>query len=93
MHPITVRQATIADLGTLLGFEQGVVHAERACDAALKEEVIHYYDIEKLLKGENAIFLVAQSGREIIGCGFARVDAAKPHFKHAQQASRGTSSK
>jgi GNAT superfamily N-acetyltransferase len=89
MHPITVRQATIADLGTLLGFEQGVVLAERPCDAALKEGVIHYYDIEKLLKSENVMFLVAQFGGEIIGCGFARVDAAKPHLKHAQQAYLG----
>lgn len=89
MHPITVRRATIADLETLLRFEQGVVNAERPYDANLQEGRVHYYDIKSLLESDNAMFLVAESGREIVGCGFARVDAAKPYMKHSQQAYLG----
>lgn len=89
MHPITVRQATTADLETLLRFQQGVVDAERPFDATLKDGVVHYYDIESLLRSDSALFLVAESEGRIVGGGFARIDAAKPFLKHAQQAYLG----
>jgi GNAT superfamily N-acetyltransferase len=89
VHPITVRRATIEDLGTLLRFEQGVVSAERPYDASLREGVVHYYDIKNLLESDEALFMVAESGRDVVGCGFARVDSAKPYMKHSQEAYLG----
>lgn len=89
MHPITLRRATIADLETLLRFEQGVLSAERPYDANLKSGLVHYYDIGSLLESDDAMFLVAESGRDAVGCGFARVDAAKPYMKHSHEAYLG----
>lgn len=89
MHPITVRQATTADLNTLLRFEQGVINAERPYDSTLKDGLINYYDIGSLLQSEDALFLAAESGGRMVGCGFARLEAAKPYLKHARQAYLG----
>jgi GNAT superfamily N-acetyltransferase len=85
MH-ILVRKATPADLETLLRFEQGVVQAERPFDPTLKEGVIHYYDIARMLTSDEVEFVVAISGSTPVGCGFARVEPAKPFLKHARHA-------
>jgi GNAT superfamily N-acetyltransferase len=82
MHPITVRRATIGDLETLLRFEQGVVSAERPFDCTLEEGSIRYYNIRSMLDCEDVRFVVAESGAQIVGCGFARIEAAKPYLKH-----------
>lgn len=82
MHPITVRTAASADLETLLRFEQGVVSAERPFDCTLENGSIHYYDIRNMLDCEDVRFVVAESGAQIVGCGFARIEAAKPYLKH-----------
>lgn len=47
MNLIYIRKAQLSDLATLLEFEQGIITAERPYDPTLKEEKIHYYDIEK----------------------------------------------
>ncbi|MBC7747188.1 MAG: GNAT family N-acetyltransferase, partial [Methylotenera sp.] len=49
MHPITIRKARPADLQKLLVFEQGIITAERSYDPTLKEDPIHYYDLEKMI--------------------------------------------
>ena len=50
---------------------------------------MQYYDIESLLKSEAARFVVAAAGAEIVACGFARIDAAKPYLRHAAHAYLG----
>ena len=47
--PITVRPATLADLPTLLRFEQGVIAAERPMDPTIQDGPIHYYDLNTML--------------------------------------------
>jgi ribosomal protein S18 acetylase RimI-like enzyme len=89
MHPIIVRRATTADLESLLRFEQGVVNAERPFDCTLREGPIQYYDLSQILNSENAHFVVAESGPQIVGCGFARIQSAKPYLKHRLQAYLG----
>ncbi len=84
-----IRPASLEDLGALLRFQRGVVGAERAFDTTLQDGDIHYYDILRLIIDENARFLVAQSGAELIGCGFARIDRSKPYLKHAEHAYLG----
>jgi len=80
---INIRQAGMADLSALLRFEQGIVEAERPLDSTLKEGPIHYYDIAGMLAADHVNFLVAESGDNLIGCGYARIESAKQHLKHA----------
>jgi GNAT superfamily N-acetyltransferase len=84
MPPIAIRRATIADLGVLLRFQQGVLAAERPFDSTISDGPVQYYDIPRLLASHEVMFVVAESGTEIAGCGFARIEAAKPYLKHSK---------
>jgi GNAT superfamily N-acetyltransferase len=50
---------------------------------------VRYYDIEAILHSADARFAVAESGRELIGCGFARIEPAKPFLNHDRHAYLG----
>jgi GNAT superfamily N-acetyltransferase len=86
---VTIRQATPGDLAALLQFQQGVVEAERAFDPTLKDGSIHYYDIAALISSPDVQFLVAECGSDLVGCGFARIEAAKHYLKHPMHAYLG----
>jgi RimJ/RimL family protein N-acetyltransferase len=85
----TFRPATTEDIGALRQFEQGIVSAERPYDPTLRPEGVQYYDIEAMLRADNVRFIVAERGERLLGCGFARVDSAKPYLNHARQAYLG----
>ncbi len=89
MQEITIRKASINDLETLLQFEQGVINAERPFDSTLKTEPTHYYDLKEMISATHIELLVAESGDEIIGSGYARIENAKPYLKHQQHAYLG----
>ena len=78
----TIRAATPEDLPTLLVFEQAIVAAEKPYDVTLRDAGVHYYDIAAMLTAPEVRFLVAQSGDELVGCGFVRIEPAKPYLKH-----------
>jgi GNAT superfamily N-acetyltransferase len=80
-----IRQAVPDDLTTLLRFEQGVVRAERPFDPTLREGAIRYYDIAAMLRDVAVHFLIAEQDGAPLGCGFARLEAAKPYLRHAQR--------
>lgn len=82
MSAISLRRADHRDLATILRFQQGVVDAERPYDETLKDGAIRYYDFEQLLNSQQVYFLIAESSNEPIGCGFARLEAAKSYVKH-----------
>lgn len=82
MHTINIRKAHPNDLEKLLEFEQGIITAERPFDPTLKEEKIHYYDIEKMISASHIEVLVAEMDSEIIGSGYARIETAKPYLNH-----------
>jgi GNAT superfamily N-acetyltransferase len=86
---VTVRQATPGDLGALLRFQQGVVEAERPFDPTLKDGSVHYYDIAALMASTDVHFLVAECGSDLVGCGFARIEAAEHYLKHPLHAYLG----
>jgi GNAT superfamily N-acetyltransferase len=86
---VTIRQATRGDLAALLRFQQGIVEAERAFDPTLKDGSIHYYDIAALTTAPDVHFLVAECGSVLVGCGFARIEAAKLYLKHPLHAYLG----
>lgn len=89
MNQITIRKATFDDLATLFLFEQGVIEAERPFDSTLKNDEIHYYDIEGMIRASHIELLVAESEGEVIGSGYARIENAKPYLKHGRHAYLG----
>ncbi|MBK8444682.1 MAG: GNAT family N-acetyltransferase [Sphingobacteriales bacterium] len=66
-------------MNILLGFEQGVIAAERPFDNSLKEGTIHYYNLPELIKSDKAEILVAVADGEIVGSGYAKILEAKPY--------------
>lgn len=89
MEEIITRKARLNDLEILLGFEQGVINAERPFDSTLKKGDIHYYDIAEMIKAPHIELLVAQAGTVIVGCGYARIEDAKPYLHHQQKSYLG----
>ncbi|MFV5688981.1 GNAT family N-acetyltransferase [Flavobacterium sp. ZT3R25] len=89
MHTINIRKAHPNDLEKLLEFEQGIITAERPFDPTLKEGKIHYYNIEKMISAADVELLVAEIDSEIIGCGYARIETAKPYLNHETYAYLG----
>ena len=89
MQKLIIRKAILEDMDTLLTFEQGVITAERPFDCTLKSSKTHYYDIEKMITTSHVELLVAQLDKELIGCGYARIENAKPYLKHLQHAYLG----
>lgn len=89
MSDIVIREASLTDLPTLLEFEQGVIAAERPFDAGLKPDPINYYDIEHLIAAPEVRLAVAEIDDRLIGCGYARLEDAKPYLKYSRQSYLG----
>lgn len=77
MADIMIRSARAADLPVLLGFEQGIVLAERPYDRTLKPDPISYYDIGAMMKSPNAEVAVAERNGQLIGSGYAQKKASR----------------
>jgi GNAT superfamily N-acetyltransferase len=86
---VTIRQATPGDLVALLRFQQGIVEAERPFDPTIKDGSVNYYDIAALISSPEVHFLVAECGANLVGCGFARIEAAKYYLRHPVHAYLG----
>lgn len=89
MNEIITRTATLADLDTLLEFEQGIIQAERPFDSTLKNGHINYYDIAAMILASHVEVVVAETGSEIIGSGYARIEDSKIYLKHPKHAYLG----
>lgn len=89
MNPIHTRPATLADLDTLLQFEQGIVVAERPFDPTLKTGEIHYYDLAALILSPEAEVIVAEVENELVGSGYAQIRPGKNYNKHERFAYLG----
>ena len=88
-NQIIIRKAIADDLETLLGFEQGVVTAERPYDPTLKPHPNHYYDIKQMIDDPLVELVVAEYEGELIGCGYARIEKAKSYSRHDKHAYLG----
>ena len=85
MAPVSIREATLEDLPTLLRFEQGIIDSERPYDPYLKETDVSYYDIPALISEANSQLIVMESDGEIVGCGYAQIRQSRSchtHEKH-----------
>lgn len=89
MKKYKVRTATIDDLQVLRQFEQGVVEAERPFDPTIAKDSIRYYDLEELIKSEEAELVVVENGTEIIGSGYAKIKKARHYLDHETYAYLG----
>lgn len=83
-YSVRIRKADHRDLSTLLEFEQGVIEAERPFDVTLKREATRYYDIEEMIRASHIKLLVAELNGELVGCGYVRIENAKPYLQHIQ---------
>lgn len=81
---ITIRKATTEDLSILYEFEQGVLHAERPMDKALKASKTYYYDIPNLISDLKVELVIAEINGVIAGCGYARIKQARDCFQFDQ---------
>jgi len=79
---VTLRPAALEELDILLGFEQGIVEAERPFDTAIKPGEVHYYDLEQLILSPDAEVIVAVKTREVVGSGYVLKTASKSHYAH-----------
>ena len=79
---ITIRQAMLSDYHSLLTFEQGVIRAERPFDPTLDDDPIRYYDIKAMITAPHIHLVVAEIENKVVGCGYARIDEAKPYLRH-----------
>jgi ribosomal protein S18 acetylase RimI-like enzyme len=89
MKGIVVRKAALEDLATLNRFQQGIADAERGFDSTIKDGAVQYYDIAPMLTCDEIHFVVAEAGMRVVGCGFARIEAAKHYLKHSVHAYLG----
>lgn len=89
MQEIIIRKATLNDLETLLRFEQGVITTERPFDPTLKPKDTRYYDIEAMIAADHIELLVAESGGQLVGSGYARIEESKPYLQHKQHSYLG----
>jgi ribosomal protein S18 acetylase RimI-like enzyme len=89
MKQLTIRKAALKDLDKLLDFEQNIIKAERPFDATLKDGHISYYDIAYMIAAPEVEVIVAESGGEIVGSGYARIQDAKIYQKYQQYAYLG----
>jgi ribosomal protein S18 acetylase RimI-like enzyme len=89
MKDIVVRRAALEDLATLNRFQQGIVDAERGFDPTIKGGAVQYYDIARMLTDDEIHFVVAEAGMRVVGCGYARIEAAKHYLKHSVHAYLG----
>lgn len=86
---VEIRKAVETDIDILLGFEQGIVEAERPFNDPLKEGEIHYYDLIGLIRSDSAEVLVAVVNSEIVGSGYAKIRQAEPFQKFSEYAYLG----
>jgi GNAT superfamily N-acetyltransferase len=89
MSQLTTRTASLADLPTLLQFEQGVIAAERPFDPTLKDGHINYYDLPAMIASPEVELIVAELDGLLVASGYARIESAKPYLKHTRHAYLG----
>ena len=88
MENLIIRKATINDLESLLRFEQDLISTERFFDDTLQQPT-HYYDLQMMMAASHIQLLVAETPTRLVGCGYARIENAKPYLKHTKHAYLG----
>ena len=74
-----IREATVADLPTLLDFEQALIAYERPFAPNLRKDKISYYDLSAYIKAEDIRVVVAGIAGELVGSGYALIKENKAY--------------
>jgi len=83
---ILIREATKADLPTLLDYEQRLIDAERPFDTTLTERGTIYYDLPYMIDSPEVCLVLAEADGRIIGSGYARIMEAMSRYKYSHYA-------
>ena len=78
----TVREAAPNDITILRQLEQKVIDAERPFNDRIRTEGAEYYDIEALVTSPDALLVVVESNKELIGTGYVQIRQSKPSLQH-----------
>lgn len=90
MDEVVIRPANLRDLETLLAFEQAIIEAERPFDDTIRAGPdVRYYDLEALITSPDAEVVVAECDSQVIGAGYARIEASEPYLKHRKHSYLG----
>ena len=90
MDQVSIRTAKLSDLERLLEFEQAIIEAERPFDNTIRTgPAVRYYDLEDLIVSSDSEVVVAESGSQIVGSGYARIDVSEAYLKHDEHSYLG----
>ena len=89
MDDLVIREAQIEDLNTLLDFEQALVRAERPFDECIRQDPVHYYDLQELILDPNVAVVLAEYKGEIVSSGSCRARKARIYLDHQEYAYLG----
>ena len=89
MDDLIIRGAQIDDLETLLDFEQELIKAERPFDECIRQDPVHYYDIEELILDPDVAIVVAEYKGKIVSSGSCRIKEARIYLDHQEYAYLG----
>lgn len=78
---ISLRDASLQDLRTLLEFEQALIAYERPFAPNLRNDTIHYYDLEGYIQDPNVCVVVAEENQTLVGSGYALLRKNKIYKK------------
>jgi RimJ/RimL family protein N-acetyltransferase len=84
MNVISLRNADLKDLETLLEFEQGVIEAERPLDPFLAKGELFYYNIPELISSQQIHFIVAISNKKLVASGYLRLENSEHYHKNPE---------
>lgn len=82
MTNLVIREARLADMPTLLKYEQGVIEYERTLNADIRKEDVKYYNIKSLITGRNSVVFVGEVDGKIIATGYALIKEGLTQFTY-----------
>ena len=72
----------MADIPTLLSFEQGLIRDERPFDPTIRPDPVHYYDLQGLIEDPGTFLVVAEREGEVLSCGYATRKTPRHYLDH-----------
>lgn len=77
-NTLVIKPATLADIETLLQFEQGVITAERPFTNTIRPEKVNYYDLQTLIESDNSYLIIGYLDDVAVASGYIRIEKSKP---------------
>ncbi len=89
MEATVIRKARLAELSTLLEFEQAIVEYERPFVEDMKTEKFNYYDLKELIESENAEVLVVEVDTKLVASGYVSIKKSLSYLRDEYHAFLG----